>query len=242
MIKYTKQNGGSKMRFNNLFTNLLKPVLKPIYHTFVSSWIYKKITYHPKSRNELHRYWRNPDISNLPQSYLTETARSQFLMGIIKKYVKPDAKILEIGCNVGRNLNYLFQAGFKNLEGIEINKKAVQLLKKTYPEMARHTKIYNVPIEEIIKELKDGEFDVVFTMAVFEHIHRDSEWTFSEAVRITKDFLITIEDEHNLSWRHFPRNYIKVFKPLGMKEIEEINCREVDGLNSGFFARIFKKV
>lgn len=108
--------------------------------------------------------------------------------------------------------------------------------------MASHTKIYNVPIEEIIKELRDGEFDIVFTMAVLEHIHTDSEWIFSEMVRITKDFLITIEDERGISWRHFPRNYKNVFESLRMKQIEEINCSEVDELGSDFFARIFKKV
>jgi len=231
------------MRLTNLIPNFLKPILRPIYRAFVSSWVYRKIVYRPKSRNELHQYWRQPwDGSNLPQGYLEGKARSQFLVGIMKKYVNPDAKILEIGCNVGRNLNYLFQDGFKKLEGIEISEKAVRLLKEAYPEMASHTNIYNIPVEEIIKDFRDCEFDVVFTMAVLEHIHTDSEWVFHEMVRITKDFLIIIEDEHGLSWRHFPRNYKKVFDPLGMKQIEEINCGEVHGLGSNFFARIFKKV
>ncbi len=128
------------------------------------------------------------------------------------------------------------------LSGVEISEKAVQLLKESYPEMTSHLKIHNVSVEEIIKEFKDGEFDVVFTMAVLEHIHTDSEWTFPEMMRITKDFLITIEDELGFSWRHFPRNYKKVFESLGMKQIEEINCGRVDGLGERVFARIFKKI
>ena len=107
--------------------------------------------------------------------------------------------------------------------------------------MARYTKIYNVPVEEIIREFRDCEFGIVFTMAVLEYIHTDSEWIFPEMVRVTKDFLITIEDERCISWRHFPRNYKKVFESLGMKQVQEFNCGEVGILNSGFFARIFRK-
>ena len=36
-------------------------------------------------------------------------------------------KILELGCNVGRNLNFLLNNNFKNLSGIEINMNAIEL-------------------------------------------------------------------------------------------------------------------
>lgn len=228
------------MRLTNLVPDFLKPVLRPIQHAFVS--FCRKTAYRPKSRSELRRYWRQPwDMSNLPQDYLEGEARSKFLLEIVKRYANPDAKILEIGCNVGRTLNYLFGAGFEEFSSVEISENAVQLLKQSYPEMASHTKIYNAPIEEVIGDFKDSEFDVVFTMAVLEHIHTDSAWIFREIMRITKDSLVTIEDEHGISWRHFPRNYKKVFEPLGMKQIEEINCNDVDGLSSDFVARVFEK-
>lgn len=123
------------MRLTKLLVpNFLKPVLRPIKRAFVSSRLYRKIFYHPKSRNELHQYWRQPwDGFNLPQDYLKGEARSQFLGEIMNKYAKPNSIILEVGCNVGRNLNYLFLAGFRRLSGIEISEKAVQLLKESYP-------------------------------------------------------------------------------------------------------------
>ncbi len=239
------------MHWTELIPDFLKPVFRPIYNALVSTWVYRKISFGvdrkilrpPKSRNELRQYWREPwDGQNLPHFYLEGEPRSQFFVGIVKRYASPNTNILEIGCNVGRNLNHLFEAGFKNLEALEISEKAVQLLKQSYPEMARHTKIYNMPVEEIIKEFDDSQFDIVFTMAVLEHVHTDSEWIFSEMARITKSFLITIENEVNVSWRHFPRTYKKVFERLGMKQIEEINCKDVDGLGFKYFARIFKKV
>jgi len=235
------------MRLPKLILDFLRPISKLTYHAFKrskfwSNFIRKHFVVYKKSC-ELHQYWRRPWGCNLPQYYLEGKIRSQFLVEIIKKYAKPNAGILEIGCNVGRNLNYLFLAGFKKLEGIEISENAVHLLKKFYPEMARNAIIHNAPVERIIKNFRDNEFDVVFTMAVFEHIHTDSEWIFPEVARITKDILITIEDEIGfLSWKHFPRNYKKVFETLGMKQIEEFNCSAIDGLGSNFFARIFKKV
>ena len=227
-------------RLANLVPDFIKPILRPLFRVVI--YLYRKITCRPKTRSELHQYWRQPwNGFNLPQGYLEREARSLFLVKIIKSYANSNARILEIGCNVGRNLNYLFLAGFKRLEGIEISENALQLLKQSYPKMVRHTKLYNKPVEDAISNFQDRKFDMVFTMATLQHIHPDSERVFSEMVRITKGLLITIENERYISWRHFPRNYKKVFESLGMKQVQEFNCGEVDGLGSDYFARIFRK-
>lgn len=235
-----------KLIIPNFIKPMVRPLLKPIlrrviYPSPILSSIYKKFydaTHYSKTLSEIHQYWMQPyDGSNLPQDYLRGELRSKSLVKIVQKYADHNARILEIGCNVGRNLNYLFLAGFKKLEGVEISKNAVQLLKQSYPEMSKYAKIHNKPIEEIIKKFKDNTFDIVFTMAVLEHIHPNSEWIFSEMVRITKGFIITIEDEHTPSWRHFPRNYKKVFESLHMKQV---STAKVEGLESN--ARIFRKI
>ena len=102
--------------------NFLKPILRPLYRILYLPLCYRlqKATVKHKTRDELHRFWRHPwDSSrNLPIDYLREgEERSQFLVDLIKGYVEPNAKILEIGCNVGRNLNYLFNAGYTKLGG-----------------------------------------------------------------------------------------------------------------------------
>jgi hypothetical protein len=142
---------------------------------------------------------------------------------------------------VGRNLNCLFQNGFVSLSGIEINESAVLLLKRQYPEMAARASIRNAPVEDVIRTFRDNEVDAVFSMAVLEHIHSQSEWVFREIVRITRGVLITIEDEEGISWRHFPRNYKKIFEGLGMKQVEVRDCAGVPGLGASFAARVFKK-
>ena len=107
--------------------------------------------------------------------------------------------------------------------------------------MAEHAQIFNGLIEDLIGTFSDNEFDIIFTMAVLEHIHTDSEWIFSEMARIVNEIIITIEDEHEVSWRHFPRKYKEIFESLGMKQVEQINCSAEVGLNNNFVARVFRK-
>ncbi|MDP1853042.1 MAG: methyltransferase domain-containing protein [Candidatus Omnitrophota bacterium] len=204
----------------------------------------RKIYTKRKKREELFDYWTSPnDGNNNPTEYLKCRERSAFLLNLITKYLDKKDRVLEIGCNVGRNLNELFCAGFNNLSGVEINKNAIEIMKTVYPNMAQVIKIYQGPVENFIGSFEDDSFDSVYTMAVLEHIHTDSEFIFSHMARIARKILVTIEDERGVSWRHFPRNYKKVFEDLGMRQIEEISLKQtkVEGLDKKFFARVFKK-
>ena len=216
-------------------------VLKTLRRTF---GFLRKTTHAARSRAALHDFWRNPDEENLPGSYLEGSVRSGLLVALVRKHLASeslDAKVLEIGCNVGRNLNQFWEEGFRNLSGVEINSNAIKLLKQRFPALGASANLYEGPVEEAIKTYRDGQFDVAYTMAVLEHIHHDSDWIFSEIARVTNNLLVTVEDESGVSWRHFPRRYDRVFEPLGLKEIESFECLDIEGLGPGFFARVFRK-
>ncbi|HJZ71529.1 MAG TPA: class I SAM-dependent methyltransferase [Vicinamibacterales bacterium] len=200
-----------------------------------------KILRRAASAAELHDFWRRPDPANRPAGYLEGSDRSLFLMDIVNRHVPKQAEILEIGCNVGRNLHHLAKAGFTKLSGIEINDEAIRLLRATFPELQQTLRLWNDPVEDAITRLHDQQFGLVYTMAVLEHIHPDSEWIFADMARITSDVLITVEDEHGVSWRHFPRNYGAVFGALGFEQVEVRDCGDIEGLGSDFCARVFKK-
>ena len=197
-----------------------------------------------KSKEELYKYWKKQDNNSSINSPLSYTKlghkRSKILIDLINKINNgnKNVNIFEIGCNVGRNLNYLFEDGYINLTATEINTTAITLMKKVYPKLTRHSKVYNNLIEDIIKKMEDKKFDVVFSMAVLQHVHKDSEWIFKEMVRITSKYIITIEDESGASERHFPRNYRKIFENLGMAEI--IRLKPIKELNYIQF-RVFEK-
>ena len=184
---------------------------------------------------ECLNHWANPKDHNQPENYnKTYTSqRSKYLYGLLKKYKIPTtSKILEIGCNCCRNLNYIYSKGYNKLTGIEINKNAIELQKELFPKLK--VNIINNSIEDYILYLNDNKFDVVFTMAVIQHIHLDSNWIFEHISRINKKWLIIIELD-------LYRNYKEIFENIGYEQIEVRSCRLIKGLEK-YKARIFKKV
>ena len=118
------------------------------------------------SREEAQQYWRSPP-DNPPQGYILGRQapaldRSRWLADLIAANSPKEDSIQEIGCNVGRNLNVLYESGFYNLYGIDINSDALALLRNTYPELARTVKLSEGSVEEWIRDIKDKQFDVVF--------------------------------------------------------------------------------
>ena len=192
-------------------------------------------------KDDLHGFWRDPDATNRPERYLEHAGRSEFLLGFVRPYVGPESTILEIGCNVGRNLAHLYDAGYRRLSGIEINADALTVLRESYPEMAGAADLVNAPVEEAIRDRRDGSIDLIFTMAVLEHIHPDSEWIFDEIARVAGATVVTIEDELHVSQRHVPRDYELVFTSRGMRQVAHQSLTKEMGFGGPYEARAFQK-
>ncbi|MGA9217648.1 MAG: class I SAM-dependent methyltransferase [Nitrososphaeraceae archaeon] len=220
--------GKTLLRFKNFFSIISKRLPPKVVR--------------PLSREKLYSYWKTPnDRWNSPELYLQGHERSEFLVSIVKRYLNHEDSILEVGCNVGRNMQFLFDAGFRNLSAVEISAKALELLKLKFPIIAKSSRIYNSTIEDWVQSYSSLQFDLIFAMAVLEHLHWDSDWVFSYLSKMSKKYLVIIEDEWQVSNRHFPRNYKDIFENLGMTQLEEINCIHIPGLNKNFFARVFAK-
>jgi len=196
------------------------------------------------NKKTLHKQWQNFSKRRL-ELYTKQKGLELFLLEQIKKLkIKQDMPILEIGCNVGRNLNFLFNAGFHKLYGIDINSHAISEMKKLYPVLYSNSKIITGSVEEKIKKFIDNEIFLTFTAATLQHIHPSSNFIFSEISRITSNYIITIEREKTSHiFDEFPRNYDIIFENLGWKQILS---KDVDYLKFssalGYVARIFQKV
>jgi len=195
-----------------------------------------------KSRKEVQEFWKNPNYANLPEKYLHGKERTDFLVKKIRENFSTDASVLEIGCNVGRNLNGLLSAGYENLFGIEINENAIKEMEKHFPEMAESIKIYNLPAEYAILNIPPNSIDVIFTMAVLEHIHEESNFIFNKMKEIAKKAIITIEDEVKASERHEPRDYSEIFNCKKFQERESACNLKLPGLSKRFVYRYFEVI
>ncbi len=194
------------------------------------------------SRDAVQEYWRSAsDMGNRPEDYVrAPVERSQFLLELIRLAQLQDPSILELGCNAGRNLAWLQQAGYTRLTGIEISPAAVALLRETYPALAACATLHESALEDALPGFADRQFDVVYSLAVLVHIHSDSDWVFPEIARITGDCLITIEDELNETPRHFLRQYQAVFEAQGLTQVLKRDCSHIDGLGP-YTARMFRR-
>jgi pseudaminic acid biosynthesis-associated methylase len=104
---------------------------------------------------------------------------NKFLAGIEK-----NARILEVGCNIGQQLIALQRIGFTNLYGIELQAYAVEKAKE-------NTKNINI-IQGSGFDLpfRDNYFDLVFTNGVLIHIHpNDLEKIMKEMVRVSRQYI-----------------------------------------------------
>lgn len=112
---------------------------------------------------------RNPSsLEDWNQFYLETWGKTRFEMNEISlRDIPKDAKILEVGCNIGMQLTGLRNMGYENLYGIEIQSYAVEKAKK-------NTKGINIlQGSGFDLPFKDGYFDLVYTSGVLIHIHPD---------------------------------------------------------------------
>lgn len=95
-----------------------------------------------------------------------------------------DTKILEVGCNIGMQLNALQKMGFTNLSGIELQEYAVVKSKS----LTKGINIIQASGFEI--PFADNSFDLVYTHGVLIHINpNDLTKIMSEMNRVSSKYI-----------------------------------------------------
>lgn len=167
---------------------------------------------------------RNPhDAQEMNRLYteqfgLTRTELNEDFMGSLDRSLR----ILEVGANVGTQLQMLQSMGFKNLYGVELQWYAVEEAKK-------HSKGINL-LQGSAFDLpfKDGYFDLIYTSGVLIHISpTDIGRAISEIRRCTRRYVwgfeyyaesyteIPYRGQSNLLWKtNFAGEYMSWFPEL----------------------------
>lgn len=165
----------------------------------------------------------------MPHNYVGSFERSVVLRELLDARSHSPARVLEVGCGAGANLAHLYDHGYRDLVGIELNPEMVSLFETHYGEAFRATDVRTAPIETAIGELASDSVDAVACVAVLAHLPPDSEFVFDELVRVASDTIVTIENERTVDEIFFPRNYADVFGSRG--------CRQVDTVDSETLSR-----
>jgi SAM-dependent methyltransferase len=109
---------------------------------------------------------------DIEERYWWFLARRDMISRIVSAYDKR-SKILDIGCSSGALIEVLKMKGYGDICGIDISEKAIGLCRKRGAESA-------FVMDGTDLGFEDGEFDIVITSDVLEHIEEDSlalaEW------------------------------------------------------------------
>ena len=222
------------MTFKKCLKKIFFPVHRKIYNTIFTNkkfrHIYLKLVtflatygisafFSPSVIYARERWQKQGTAGSLvnPETYIKEDNSITELFKDVLAYVDKSSPILEIGCNVGRALNYLYGHGYRNLTGIEIGKEAVELMKTTFPEVYHNSKIIIGDAPEVIKELDINGYDLVFCHSVLVNIHPRYNHLFKEMGRVSKKFILTLENEGTCT--AYPRNFKKMIERQGYKMI-----------------------
>jgi len=169
--------------------------------------------YNPK---ELNEFYKNRF------GYTKDQLNDDFLKDIPK-----DAKILEVGTNIGNQLLHLQSQGFTNLYGIEIQDRAINYAKH------RTDNLNIIKGDALDIPFKDNFFDLVFTHGVLIHISPDNiNKVLSEIYRVSNKYIWGLEyyaptytdleyhGQKNIMWKtDFCKLYLDNFEDLKlMKE------------------------
>jgi 2-polyprenyl-3-methyl-5-hydroxy-6-metoxy-1,4-benzoquinol methylase len=140
-----------------------------------------------------------------------------------------DTRILELGCNVGRQTYRLQTLGYTNLTRADINPHA---LRDTHFPHTSRALIVDLEGEDC-GELEGEKFDLVFTVAVLEHIYSDR--VLDKISSLATGFIAVCEDEEHTLDTHTARNYKEEFGKRGWWQVSEARVPE----DRSFRARVF---
>jgi SAM-dependent methyltransferase len=193
-----------------------------------------------------HSFWKNPEKSGQasstieickPEYYLDLDGITNLIVTTLKKYLNFEDNIYELGCGTGRNLAGLKEAGFNNVSGVEINKDAVELGRKTFPYL-KGIDIEVGTVEDVIKSIP--EQDCIFTQGILQHLPYETDWIHKEMLNKSKKIIMVIENEKPQGIRSWSRNYKDVFVSLGLEEIESHCKTGLKGHSNDTFVRVFR--
>lgn len=118
--------------------------------------------------------------------YLIENKEHRNIQSSLEYFLKfnipKNAKILDVGCNCGSLIYNIYRKGYKNVQGIDINKEAIKIGKREYKLLEKKLKIYDgykIPF-------KNESFDVVLMFDVIEHIPSVERFIKEEVYRILR--------------------------------------------------------
>lgn len=106
-------------------------------------------------------------------------------MHYIEKYVKPNARILEIGAGTGRYSHALARQGY-TVDAVELVEHNIDIFKKNTQSKENITIRQGNALD--LSDFSDDQYDITLLLGPLYHLYTvaDKQQALSEAIRVTK--------------------------------------------------------
>jgi SAM-dependent methyltransferase len=151
--------------------------------------------------------------SQTPLNYIDLDIPSELLLKEVMRYA-PDrsSTILDVGCNSGRDLNALYQSGYRNLAGVDAMGAALELFKCKFPETAKCANISHDLFQRFLRRQKDRSYDLIYSHGgTLELVHPSFD-IVRHLCRVARKHVVLYINEHGHA---YPRFWIYEFRRRG---------------------------
>lgn len=113
------------------------------------------------------------------------------------------AAILDLGCNVGRHLDYLYRQGYRNLRGVDWSVTAIRDMAQRYPETHDNSQVASASFRDFLTSSGAEPVDLVYTRgATFELVHPGFP-LIHHVCRIAKRYAVLVISEAGHAYPRF---------------------------------------
>jgi SAM-dependent methyltransferase len=141
--------------------------------------------------------------------------------------IDKNTSILDMGCNVGRHLNNLYQDGWKNLNGVDFSATAISDMANRYPEMHNNIKTTVASFQEFLPYCKDG-YDLIYTRGATFELVPPSFNLIKNVCRVAKTYVVLVISE---AGHAYPRCWEYEFARQGFELVHLRRPAEKNSVN-----------
>jgi SAM-dependent methyltransferase len=176
-----------------------------------------------------------PGKRQTPINYLTIDGHARLLLHWVEQMC-PDrnACVLDIGCNCGRHVIALYEAGYRNLVGVDAMRSAIALFAERAPAAFSGSEIHHDLFQRFLMRQPDGRFELTYSHgSTIELVHPSFD-VVAHICRITRRHVCLLITESE----YFRRDWTRQFDRRGFRLVHSEPLRDpVNGAKLFVFSR-----
>jgi SAM-dependent methyltransferase len=148
-----------------------------------------------------------------PLSFTDLDFASKLLLNEVMRYAPdPRSAILDVGCNCGRDLDALYQAGYRNLAGVDAMGSALDFFKRKFPETAKCANISHDLFQRFLRKQGNRSYDLIYSHGrTLELVHPSFD-IVRHLCRVARSHVVLYVYEYGEA---YPRFWIYEFRRCG---------------------------